>query len=303
MKASGNTLHIALAFDQNFITPFYVLVTSIFINNKTSHISFHVIAEDLTEDEKKSIVSFINLNNSDIHFYTLDKRVVRQFTLPGADHISAATFYRLYFSQLLPGTITKLLYLDTDIIVIGDLVKLYSTPLTDHVLAAVADAQIVCRPEIGIENPGDYFNAGVILINLEEWKLKKISERAIEFLSLFPEKALWADQDALNYVLANNWHRLEKGYNITFFDIPRDLRKQEFDNYLKGKTIIHYTTQNKPWLLTCANRLRYLYEYYFYKSPCASQNKFIDEKNKSQFRYKLIKRQLKEFLIDIGIPV
>jgi hypothetical protein len=46
-----------------------------------------------------------------------------------------------------------------------------------------------------------------------------------------------------------------------------------------------------------------VYHYYLQKSPRAASNKYIDEELRNKYRYKLIKRRLKEFLIDIGVPI
>ena len=297
-------IHIALAFDKNFITPFYVLLTSIFSNNSNNDIAFHIIAEDLEEDEKNAILFFANKNNANIYFYSVDKKIVQRFILSlDAPHVTSATYYRLYFPQLIPANINYLLYLDTDTIVIGNLKKLYQTSIGSFPVGAVADPKILKRPDLGIYKDGGYFNAGVLLIHLQEWRRQSISEKTGDFLITCPEKIVLGDQDALNFVLANNWYKLDKGYNVTFYDIPRKLRKKEFGAYLRDKVIIHYTTQNKPWLLTCSNRLRYLYQYYFQTSPHACFNVYSDEKLRKKYRYKLLKRRLKEFFIDLGIPV
>ena len=304
MEGKDNRIHIAVAFDQNFIIPFYVLLTSIFLNNEKHSIVFHTIAEDLDESEKNRIINFVRQNNADIFFYSLDKQIVQQFILAkDSPHITAATYYRLYFPELIPPDIDYLLYLDTDIIVIGDLGKLYQTSLGSFPVGAVSDAKILKRPDLGVEIEGEYFNAGVLLINIKEWKLRGVTQKAVEFLITFPEKIILADQDALNAVLSNIWYKLDKGYNITFYDVPRRLKERQIELFLKDKAIIHYTTQNKPWLLTCTNRLRNLYHYYFQKSPVATTNKYVDEELKNKHRFKLIKRGLKEFLIDIGVPV
>ena len=304
MERKNNSVHIAIAFDQNFITPFYVLLTSIFLNNGKYYFVFHTIAEDLEDGEKDQLVNFVRQNNADIFFYSLDKKIVQQFTLSiDSPHITAATYYRLYFPELIPPDIDYLLYLDTDIIVIGDLGKLYQTSLDNFPVGVVSDAKILKRPDLGIEIEGGYFNAGVLLINIKEWKLQKVTQKAVEFLITFPEKIIMVDQDALNAVLCNMWYKLDKCYNVTFYDVPRRLKKKQIAHFLQDKVIIHYTTQNKPWLLTCTNRLRNLYHFYFQKSPRATSHKYVDEDLKNKYRYKLIKRRLKEFLIDIGVPV
>jgi lipopolysaccharide biosynthesis glycosyltransferase len=297
-------IHIALAFDQNFITPFYVLLTSIFSNNDKNNLVFHTIAEGLDQKQKDDILSFVHQNNAEIFFYSIDIKLVQRFTLAAeSPHITSATYYRLYFPELISIDIDYLLYLDTDIIVIGELGKLYQTAIGNFPVGAVADIKVGSRPDIGVENDGEYFNAGVLLINLKRWRLLRVTERAVKFLIAFPEKIILADQDALNNVFANNWYKLDKCYNITFYDVPKHLRKKEFEYYLKDKVIIHYTTQNKPWLLTCTNRLRYLYYYYLQRSPYKGLNVYADERFRNQYQYKLIKRRLKELLIDIGIPV
>lgn len=302
MNDTDQTIHLALAFDRNFIIPFHVLLVSIFANNSKYQVILHVVAEDLEEKERADIVLFVEKNNANIYFYSIEKNVVRQFILlTDAPHVTAATYYRLYIPELVPGDINRLLYLDTDTIVNGELGALYKTLLGPYPVAAVSDSKILTRPDLGIHKNGGYFNAGVLLINLKEWKRQRISEKTIEYLNDFSDKLVLGDQDALNFVLANNWYKLCRGYNVTFYDIPNRLKRQNFEAYLNEKVIIHYTTQNKPWLLTCTNRLRYLYRYYFQRSPYGSSCFYADEKLRKKYRYKIFKRWLKEFLIDLGI--
>jgi lipopolysaccharide biosynthesis glycosyltransferase len=304
MDAKKSTLNIALAFDQNFTTPVYVLLTSIFTNNASYHISFHVIAEGLDKITKDDISLFVEKNNGSISYYSVEKKVVQQFILSkDAPHVTSATYYRLFFPELVSESINYLLYLDTDIIVIGDLGRLFQTSLSPFPLGAVADPKIIKRPDLGIDNGGGYFNAGVLLIDLKEWKRQRVTEKTVEFLNSSGEKIVLGDQDALNFVLANNWHKLQRCYNVTFYDIPIRLKRKELTGYLKDKVIIHYTTQHKPWLLTSHNRLRYLYYDYFRKSPQAGSNMYADVKLRKKYWYKLFKRQLKELLVDLGIPL
>jgi lipopolysaccharide biosynthesis glycosyltransferase len=295
-------IHIALAFDQNFIVPFYVLLTSIFLNNKNNNLLFHTITEGIDQKQKDEITSFVQGNNAEITFYSVDVKLVQQFILSlDAPHVTSATYYRLYFPELVPTSVNKLLYLDIDIIVNGDLEKLFRTSINRFPVGAVADPKILRRPDLGIDEDGEYFNAGVLLLCLSEWRRQKISEKTIEFLNTSSEKIVLGDQDALNFVLVNNWYKLDKSYNITFYDIPTGLKRRDFGTYLSDKVIIHFTTQNKPWLHTCTNRLRYLYHYYFQQSPYAGTNVYTDEKVKKKYRYKILKRWLKEFFVDLGI--
>ena len=179
---------------------------------------------------------------------------------------------------------------------LGDLSDLYNTPVSLPIGACV-DKKISERPELGIYEKEKYFNAGVLLINVDEWKRQHISEKTIQFLNDFPEKIKWVDQDALNAVLKDNWQKIPAKYNVTFYDIPEYLPKKEFENFLKDKVIIHYTTQNKPWLLTCVNRFRFLYYYYLDKSPQSGQESSTNI-SKNAYFFKRFKRFIKEWLID-----
>ena len=136
-----------------------------------------------------------------------------------------------------------------------------------------------------------------MLINIEEWKRQGISQKTTKYLIDFPQNIKWVDQDALNAVLIKNWQKLSCNYNLTFYHIPQYLPKQEFKNFLSDKVIIHYTTQNKPWIENCTNRLRYLYYYYLDKSPHSNIVSSWPKMN-VQFWFRRMKRKIKEFFID-----
>lgn len=302
MAHDKNDIHLAIAFDQNFIIPVYVLLTSIFENSKPeNNIIFHAIATGVDVNQIENITKFVHSKDCQIFFYEIDKNNLTGFVIPENTHFSLATYYRLFFPALVPNEVERLLYIDIDIVVIDDLAELYNSELQSFPVAAVLDPKINLRPDLGITEENNYFNAGVLLINVQEWKAQDISNKAIKFLNDYPSKIQWVDQDALNAILYKNWVRLDKKYNLTFYHLPVNLQKKNFDKFLKGKVIIHYTTQNKPWLITCTNRLRFLYHHYLAKSPLSGISKYVDEKDKNIHIYKILKMKTKEFMIDLGI--
>jgi lipopolysaccharide biosynthesis glycosyltransferase len=287
-------IHIALAFDKNYITPFYVLLTSIFTNNRDCNFYFYVIASGLKENELKRISEFIKRHNADIKFYEIDHTQVSNLVMPEKSHFAPSTYYRLFFPSMVPENISKLLYIDTDIVVINSLSELYNTEVILPI-AATLDPKEEVRPELGIFEKGKYFNAGVLLINLEKWKKANVLEKSIKYLKDYPEKIKLVDQDALNAVLIDNWQKLPNKYNVTFYDVPENIQRKQINAFLKDKIIIHYSTQNKPWLLGCTNRLRFLYDYYLKLSPYP--DKLTYGYNAKPY-WKLARRSLKELLID-----
>jgi len=257
-----NIVHIAIAFDTLYKIPFYVLVTSIFRNNSNNKIELHVIAPDLSNQDEYLIRKYIKQNRSKIFFYKPDSELIGKLIVPAGTHFTSAIYYRLFFPILIPKAVSKIIYLDADTLVIGDLKDFYNIIISHVPVGAARDNQMHIRDDIGINDIDNYFNSGVLLINIKRWHEKKITEKAVNFITLNPNKIPFGDQDALNNVLINQWHKLDQKFNIMNFDIPT-LEMSEFKGFLSDKIIIHYNNYLKPWKVVSDHRLNYLYHYYF----------------------------------------
>lgn len=291
------TIHIAIAFDKTYLTPFYVLLTSIFENNINQDFAIYVINNDLNKEEKETIEYFVVQHHSTITFYNVDQNNLHGFVTPKNAHYTIAAYFRLFFPMLVPSDLDKLIYIDTDTVVVGDLSLLYNMEIGDMPVAAVIDAGTrKPRLDLGMSRKDDYFNSGVLLINLPQWRKEKISERAIQFIHDYPEKIVFVDQDALNVVLAGNWFRLDYKFNVTFHNIPKRLPRRKYKSFLKDKIIIHYTIWHKPWLILNRNRLRFLYFNYFKRSPRSFDKKYTDFKPTLPIMIGFLKIRAIEFL-------
>ncbi|GAB2775885.1 lipopolysaccharide biosynthesis glycosyltransferase [Hymenobacter luteus] len=280
MSTNPATIHIAIAFDEVYVTPVYVLLTSIFSNNRNSQVQVHAIATDVPEAEKARMVEFVRQQGGDMHFYVVSPEVTSGFPVPGPDepeaYITMAAYYRLFFPRLVPQDIERLLYLDIDMLVIGSLDSMYQTDLQGAAVGAVMEIEVPLRSEIGIRRLEDYFNSGMLLMHLPRWREQQISEQAIEVIVRTPKEVLlYHDQDALNVVFDGRWHRLESRYNLMKAYIPHDLARRDLRTYLADKVIIHYNGRNKPWHRACINRLRFLYPHYLRQSPVARSSRYM----------------------------
>lgn len=274
---TSEPIHLAIAFDQNYITPFYVMITSVFHNNKESRFHIHTIVTGISDQDKEEMQRFVHQHHSAIFFYEIAPKAIEGLVIPEQSYFTVATYYRLFFPSLVPAAVRKLLYLDTDIVVVGDLKELYHTNISGYPVGAVAEVNATkSRPDLGITEIGTYFNAGVMLMNIPEWKKQEISEKAIQFLHDFPEKIVWVDQDALNVVLMNNYVKLAAKFNVIPQDIPRCLPKRRYYEFLKDKIVIHYSLKvHKPWNVDSRNKLRYLYHNFLKQSPRSYEKKYI----------------------------
>lgn len=297
-------INIALAFDENFITPFYVLLTSIFENNRDNKIILHVIATGVDEEEKSEISRYVEANMADIYFYNLSEQKklesLQNIHLESARY-TIAIYYRLFFAIIIPESVKKVLYMDVDTIVLQNLADLYNLNINPFPVAAVKDNTFgILNEKDLLEATGidvnDYFNSGVLLIDTGRWKEEKISERTLKFISENKNLLKYPDQDALNHVLKNNWYKLSNLFNFGHSEISIQLTKKEV---LKNNkiVIIHYTS-SKPWHFTNSARLRSIYYGYFKKSPYTKKKKYIDFTwTKHSFRGYIYIRLL-EFYLD-----
>jgi lipopolysaccharide biosynthesis glycosyltransferase len=259
------TMDIALAFDNNYIAQFYALITSIFCNHSRLSFSFHCIVRNLTEAQINEINFYVKTKGSSVHYYSIDEVLIQHFTT--RSHWNTSVYYKIFFPLLLKGKLERFLYLDTDIIVANPLTSLYNLNLYHFCLAAVKDPFVSREPYWELHLKENYFNSGMMLINISEWNNHKISEKAIEYLNSSPEKIFYVDQDALNAVIdEGRVFTIDPKYNYTYSHLNREQSKAQLHELIKEIVIIHFTI-SRPWEFLCQNRLRYLYVYYLQKSP------------------------------------
>src|SRR5689334_7857161 len=239
-------VHLAIAFDQNYSKFFYALGASIFDHHDRGSVVFHAIITGLSESEIERVKKFVYDAGQTIHFYPIDSAFVGRFVLNGK--WTAAVYYRLFFAFLVPTDIERILYLDMDTIVARNLQGFYTIPMDGYPVAAVYDIYVRTQPLLGIKTEGEYFNSGVMLLDLNQWRLQQISEKAIDYLLRYPDHILFVDQCALNAVLKGNWKKLDLRYNLIYSWLPENLSKRASRLLMKDTYVVHYTLQ-RPWTM------------------------------------------------------
>lgn len=192
-------------------------------------------------------------------------------------HISGDTFSRFLAGSYLPDDCRQVLLLDSDMIVLKDVSKLSATPMGDATILAALnqDAPLVSMVHSplltasGLSPRSPYFNAGLMLVNLERWRSNKIEKRLLSTFSSDRCSARWGDQCILNVVLHEQWGILDPRWNVQVGDPPYagslgiGLGEVDFEEIRKEPYIVHYTGDNKPWHPECW--LVYASEYHRYR--------------------------------------
>lgn len=169
------------------------------------------------------------------------------------DHISPASYFRLLLPDLLPGELDRVIYLDCDLIILGDIGVLWHISIDDYYAAAVpeltADSRLVSSPqgirlwrELGLPPDLEQFNSGVLLINLGKWRDECIKQRCLVYLAQAADWLRWHDQEALNVIFAGDWLRLNARWNLTMRYLVNTSPETN-----QPPCIIHYHSDEKPW--------------------------------------------------------
>ncbi|MBQ7973395.1 MAG: glycosyltransferase family 8 protein, partial [Clostridia bacterium] len=138
----------------------------------------------------------------------------------------------------------KILYIDCDVVVRGDISQLYNIDIADNLVGAATDEFVINEPYVhqyvnevlGFKNLKDYFNAGVLLINLDQFRKQKFEEQFSDLLNKY--KFIVQDQDYLNIICRNK---------VKYIDSSWDKMPCNQDARLEDINLIHFNLIWKPW--------------------------------------------------------
>ena len=172
-------------------------------------------------------------------------------------HVPLSTLARLATGALIPDQYEHLVYLDGDIQITGDIYPLVSHNVTEGHIAAANDTTWLCEGDsgpywrrmrlyldgIGVADPHDYFNAGVLAFRRSTWA--QVAPTARDFFLSHSAACLFHDQSALNAVCVGRREVLPPIYN--FISGYAEIGAQEDT----APRIIHFTGAAKPWFSRC----------------------------------------------------
>lgn len=234
---------IVLGADNGYMDKVETTIKSVCAYN--DDIKFYVFNDDLPSEWFRIMNQRLKAIHSEIVNVKISNNHLRKYHLPTA-HLSYAAYFRFFIPDILKED--KVLYLDSDIIVNGDLTPLFAIDLGDSPVAAVRD-------ELQQTN----FNSGVLLINNAHWREYAISTKLFELADQYHEVE-FGDQGILNRFFVGQWKELDVNYNfmVGMDTIATRFQKDEWyvkaNQYESEVSVIHYTDE-KPWSAVYNNRL------------------------------------------------
>lgn len=211
------------------------------IEHTNSKICFHILHDKtLTTDNQSKLLQVATRSGHRIQFHFLDDTLFEDL-IEQTGHFTIGTMFRIMLPELLT-EVSKIIYLDADILVTRDIQELWDTNLNDYALAAVPDFGSVHGHALPLpvkcqEIPScRYFNAGVLFINLNYFRLhRNMKTEVLQYLKENKD-ALFPDQDALNSLYNKETLLLDSSWNYFARQV------QESNEKTLHKRIYHYAS-------------------------------------------------------------
>ena len=275
-----DVINIVLASDDNYAQHVAVLAASVLSNTK-AQVNIHLLSDAISKERLTLINNTVQSWGSTLHVYDMSSYDCFD-NLFTSGHISKAAYFRLDIANILPEEVNKVIYMDVDLLVLQDIAELWQYDLQGSPLAAVPDYGIMASRRlmkqkqnvIGLQPNSKYFNSGVVIMDLEQWRKHGYAKQVIELAAAgnLPHH----DQDALNKVFMGNWMALPLKWNVippvfNLFSkilLNRNLRKNAIAAR-KDKAILHFAGRYKPWEFDLHNGFNDTYYYYLKKTKFA----------------------------------
>lgn len=270
-------MHILFSSDNNYVPHLGALIDSIFRNRQEDdRFMFHIVSYNISQQNKDNLVSLCDSCKNDMIEFIDFEPFVNSLELNMAWPISLSSYARLFVADMVPQDVSRIIYLDCDMIVTGPLGTLWNYDLGERILGAVQDqVPMNTKSLVGLTAEAPYFNAGMLLIDLEKWREKKMTSRCMDYIRQHQGRVMHHDQGVLNGLLKDSWLRLPLKYNVMTIHYTMGQKKiqqlyrdcsgfycdEEIKNAVRHPLIIHFTPSftSHPWCRTSVHPLKWLY--------------------------------------------
>lgn len=258
------TIHVAIYLDEGYAVPATILVQSMLDNLGSSPpVQLHVLGLGLVDATKHTMAAHWPADRVVVHWVDVDWRDYERVYLP-TGYLSAAAYARLLIDRYLPADVDKVLTIDSDGVVLGDVAELWRLAPRRSCLMAVRDSFVRTLGDDASEwiqrdrgtSGAPYFNSGLMLVDRKRWRELGVEQRCFELASRHPGKAVIGDNSLLNAVLAGDWEPLPLRWNcctrhLAIHSYP-SLRGHvhppaDVAEALRHPGFLHFVSGRKPW--------------------------------------------------------
>lgn len=260
---------LLVTLDQYYLPQLRVLLTSIYLNHPGQAFDVYLIHRQIPGESLKKLSEDCARLDFRLIPIRADGETFRSAKV--TDRYPREMYYRLLAGEWLPHGLDKILYLDPDILVINSLNALWEMDLRGYLFAAAAHTgkteMANSVNKIRLKTNTDYFNSGVLLINLEEARKEIVPDDLFRFVEDNPMALLLPDQDVLNALYGSRilslddarWNYDARNYSNYLL---RSGGKENLEWVMENTSILHFCGKDKPWKKNYRRRFGSLYRHY-----------------------------------------
>ncbi|MBI2033730.1 MAG: glycosyltransferase family 8 protein [Candidatus Liptonbacteria bacterium] len=269
---------VVFATNDNYAMLLGVALCSLFENKKGDYpISLYVVDFGISAKNKERLETLEKKYGFTINYVLPDKKLYQGLPLGDLSkgfHAPVEAFHRVYLGRFLPPTCRRVINLEVDVVIRGDISELFNVDLGRKTIGAIADCQQEerqghlkkLRKDINwpiASQESAYFSVGMLLVDLELWRKRGIEEKLHRLIYEYPDKLRYHEQDALNLVFAGDYRELGIKYNLIAAAIPIGAYPYNEPDPL----VVHFAGGGKPWYFLSALPYQPEYVYYINKTP------------------------------------
>ncbi|KAI9080340.1 hypothetical protein K1719_037734 [Acacia pycnantha] len=256
-------IHIAMTLDSNYLRGTMAAVFSILQHSTCpENIEFHFLWARFKPEVLFSIkTTFPYLKFQMYHFDSsrvrgkISKSIRQALDQP-------LNYARIYLADMIPSYVKRVIYLDSDLVVVDDIAKLWEVDLEGKVVAAPeychanftnyftelfwTDA-VLSRAFEG-RNPC-YFNTGVMIVDVEKWREGNYTQKVERWMEVQKQKRIYhlGSLPPFLLVLAGDIKAVDHRWNQ--HGLGGDNLEGKCRNLHPGPiSLLHWSGKGKPWL-------------------------------------------------------
>lgn len=253
METNGcEPVNLLVTLNAGYLHPLNVMLCSVLGSNPGERFRVHVLHSSLTERELAPTRALLGSRNELIPI-RIDPGSLKN--APTSDRYPTEMYYRIFAARYLPRELDRVLYLDPDLVVKGELGPLYRMELGDGLFAAASHVRrmltYVNSLRLDTGKPEPYINSGVMLMNLRALRARQDEAAVYAYIEKHRARLFLPDQDIISGLYGASILPLDPYvYNMTerlFALRPESDAWLDLDWIEAHTVIVHYCGRNKPW--------------------------------------------------------
>ncbi len=262
-------IDLLVTFNRNYIGPFRTMLRSLLLNNPGESFRVWLLHSAIAQEDLQELEEFCNAQGVPFSALRVDRAVFRD--APISRQYPQEMYYRLLAPQLLPDSVKRVLYLDSDILAINPVRPLWEMDLRGCAFAAASHSGVLDVMNgvnrLRLKTDHDYYNSGVMLMDLDAARKIVRAEDIFDCVREHAAELLLPDQDVFNYLYGKATLPLPDeiwNYDARYYHayLIRSEGVCQMDWVMQNTVFLHFCGKRKPWSRPYSNRFSALYKHY-----------------------------------------